>query len=81
MTWKEVVQRKVSMCCSLSEVCEDEVLDRGREKEENAKYIRRLKNKTTGGSDGLVRELLKHGGSGIINSLIRGSNMAGAGCA
>ena len=32
--WKEVVERKVSMtlCSSLSEVCKDEVLDRGIEK-------------------------------------------------
>ena len=64
--WKEVVEGKVSMCSSLSELCEDEVLDRGIEKEEIAKCIRRLKNNKTGGSDGLVGELLKYGGSGMV---------------
>ena len=41
--WKEVVERKVSMCSTLSEMCEDEVLDRVIEKEEIVKCIRRLK--------------------------------------
>ena len=35
--WKEAVERKVSMCSSLSEVCEDEVLDRRIEREETEK--------------------------------------------
>ena len=38
------VERKVSMCGSLSEVCEDEALDGGIELEEIAKCIRKLKN-------------------------------------
>ena len=46
------------MCSSLFEVYEDEALDRGIEKEEIAKLIRRLQNNKTGGSDGVVGELL-----------------------
>ena len=77
--WKEVVERKVSMCSSLSRVCEDEALDRGIEKEEIAKCIQRLKNNKTSGSDGLVGELLKYGGS-VIGAFIW-SSVAGGGCA
>ena len=54
------------MCGSLSKVCEDEALDREIEKEEIVKCICKLKNKKTGGSDGLVSELLKYGGSGMV---------------
>ena len=66
--WKELVERKVSMCGSLSKVCEDEALDREIEKVEIVKYIIicKLKNNRTGGSDGLVGELLKYGGSGMV---------------
>ena len=64
--WKEAVERKVSMCSTLSEVCEDEALDEGIEKEEIAKWIRKLKNKKTGGSDSVVGELLKYGGSSMV---------------
>ena len=64
--WKELVERKVSMCGSLSKVCEDEALDREIEKAEIVKCICKLKNKKTGGSDGLVGELLKYGGSGMV---------------
>ena len=39
--WKESVERKVSMCSSLSQVCEDEALDGRIEKEEIAKCIRK----------------------------------------
>ena len=45
--WKEVVERKVSVCSSLSEVCEDEALDGEIEKEEIAKSIRKVKNNKT----------------------------------
>ena len=64
--WKELVERKVSMCGSLSKVCEDEALDREIEKAEIVKCICKQKNNKTGGSDGLVGELLKYGGSGMV---------------
>ena len=54
------------MCGSLSKVCEDEALDREIEKAEIVKCICKLKNNKTGGSDGLVGELLKYGGSGMV---------------
>ena len=54
------------MCGSLSKVCEDEALDRQIEKAEIVKCICKLKNNKTGGSDGLVGELLKYGGSGMV---------------
>ncbi len=53
------------MCGSLCKVCEDEALDREIEKAEIVKCICKLKNNKTGGSDGLVGELLKYGGSGF----------------
>ena len=61
--WKKIVERKVSMCSSLSGVCGDETLDRGIE---IVKCIRRLRNIKTGSSDGLVGEWLKYGGSGMV---------------
>ena len=50
---------------SMSELCEDEFLDKEIEKGEIVNRIRKLK---TGGirSDGLVSELLKYGGSGMV---------------
>ena len=54
------------MCGSLSKVSEDEALDREIEKAEIVKCICKLKNNKTGGSDGLVGELLKYGGSGMV---------------
>ena len=56
--WKELVERKVSMCGSLSKVCEDEALDREIEKAEIVKCICKLKNNKTGGSDGLVLSMV-----------------------
>ena len=47
--------------CS-SKLCEDEYLDGELCKEEIEKCICKLKNNKTGGSDGLVGELLKYGG-------------------
>ena len=47
----------------MSELCEDEFLDKEIEKGEIVKCI---KNNKTGGSDGLVSELLKYGGSGMV---------------
>ena len=47
----------------------DPVLDREIELQEIARCVRKLKNNKTGGSDGLVGELLKYGGSGMIHLL------------
>ena len=57
--WKEEVESKVSSYGSMSESCEDDRLDIAIEKSEIVKCIRKLKNNKTGGSDGLVGELLK----------------------
>ena len=56
-SWKEEVDEQVSECSSVSKACEDSVLDREIEREEIV------------GSDGLVGELLKYGGSGMIDLL------------
>ena len=45
----------------MSESCEDDHLDIAIEKGEIVKCIRKLKNNKTGGSDGLVGELLSSG--------------------
>ena len=45
---------------------EDEVLDRGMRERRNCKVYSKAKNNKTGGSDGLVRELLKYGGSSMV---------------
>ena len=68
-SWKEEVDEQVSECSSVSKACEDRVLDREIEREEIAVCVRKLKNNKTGGSDGLVGELLKYGGSGMIDLL------------
>ena len=61
-SWKKEVDEQVSECSSVSKACEDSVLDREIEREEIAVCVRKLKNNKTGGSDGLVGELLKYGG-------------------
>ena len=50
----------------MSNACEDSVLDR---EIEPAEIARCLKNHKTGGNDGFVGELLKYGGSGMVNLL------------
>ena len=45
------------------------MLDREIEPAEIARCLHSLKNNKTGGSDGLVGELLKYGGSGMVNLL------------
>ena len=67
--WKEEVESKVEACGRMSGSCEDAFLDKGIEKAEIAKCLRKLKNSKTGGSDGLVGELLKYGGSGMVSLL------------
>ena len=48
-------------------MCEDEALDGGIEKEEIRSEVHSKANKAgAGGSDGLVGELLKYGGSGMV---------------
>ena len=64
--WKDEVESKVDACVRMSGSCEDAFLDKGIEKAEIAKCTRKLKNNKTGGSDGLVGELLKYGGSGMV---------------
>ena len=44
----------------MSNACEDSVLDREIEPAEIARCLHSLKNNKTGGSDGLVGELLKY---------------------
>ena len=53
----------------MSNACEDSVLDREIEPAEIARCLHSLKNNKTGGSDRLVGELLKYGGSGMVNLL------------
>ena len=65
-SWKEEVDKKV---CEFSTVCVENVLDREIDLEEIALCVRKLKNNKTGGSDGLVGELLEYGGSGMVELL------------
>ena len=64
--WKQEVESKIRECCIMSSACEDSILDREIEPAEIARCLHSLK---TGGSDGLVGELLKYGGSGMVNLL------------
>ena len=59
--WKQEVESKIRECCNMSNACEDSVLI------EPARCLHSLKNNKTGGSDGFVSELLKYGGSGMVN--------------
>ena len=68
--WKEEVGDNVKGYSSLSEEVTDSLLDKVIEKGEIAKCLRNLKNSKTGGSDGIVGELLKYGGSaGMVDLL------------
>ena len=67
--WKGEVESKVEACNRMSRSCEDAFLDKELEKAEIAKCRRKLKNNKTGGNDGLVGELLKYGGSGMVSLL------------
>ena len=53
----------------MSEEVTDSLLDKEIEKGELAKCLRNLKNSKTGGSDGIVGELFKYGGSGMVDLL------------
>ena len=45
---------------------ENDRLDRQIDREEIAQCVKKLKNNKTGGCDGIVGELLKYGGSGMV---------------
>ena len=55
----------------MSVTCEDDniILDREIDSAEISRCLRKLKNNKTGGSDGLVGELPKYGGSGMVDLL------------
>ena len=67
--WREEVENIVRGCIELSVACEDNILDREIDSAEISRCLRKLKNNKTGGSDGLVGELLKYGGSGMVDLL------------
>ena len=67
--WKEEVEDNVNGYSSLSEEVADLLLDKEIEKGEIEKCLRNLKNSKTGGSYGIVGELLKYGGSGMVDLL------------
>ena len=67
--WKDEVEDNVNGYSSLSEEVADSILDKEIEKGEIAKCLRNLKNNKTGGSDEIVGELLKYGGSGMVDLL------------
>ena len=60
--WKQEVESKIREFV-------DSILDREIKPAEIARCLHSLKNNKTGGSDGLVGELLKYGGSGMVNLL------------
>ena len=66
---KEEFEENVNDYSSLSEEVTDSILDKEIEKGEIAKCLRNLKNSKTGGSEGIVGELLKYGGSGMVDLL------------
>ena len=67
--WKQVVECRMRDCVSVSSGYEDSVLDGEIETGEISRCLCSLKNNKTGGSDGLVGELLKYGGSGMVDLL------------
>ena len=67
--WKEEVGDNVKGYSSLSEEVTDSLLDKEIEKGEITKCLRNLKNSKTGGSDGIVGELLEYGGFGMVDLL------------
>ena len=65
----EEVEDSVGGYSSLSEEAVDDFLDKEIEKGEITKCVRKLKNYKTGGSDGIVGELLKYGGLRMVDLL------------
>ena len=69
--WRKEVENIVRDCIELSVACEDDnILDREIDSAEISRCLRKLKNNKTGGSDSLVGELLKYGGSGMVDLLL-----------
>ena len=66
--WKEEVDDSVGGYSSLSEEARDAFLEKEREKVK-LQCARKLKNNKTGSSDGIVGELLKYGGCGMVDLL------------
>ena len=65
--WKEEVVSTLETCSILSEVSENVRLDRQIDREEIiAQCVKKQKNNKTGECDGIVGELLKYGGSGMV---------------
>ena len=52
--WKEEVASTLESCSNLSEVSENDRLDRHIDREEIAQCVKKLKNNKTGGCDGIV---------------------------
>ena len=67
--WKREFEDSVDGYSSLSEEAGDAFLDKEVEKGDIAKCVRKHKNNNTGSSDGIVGELLKYGGSGMVDLL------------
>ena len=67
--WKEEVEENVKGYSSLSEEVADSLSDKEIEKGEIVKCLRNLKNSKTGGSDGIIGELLIYDGSGMVDLL------------
>ena len=67
--WKEEVRDNVKGYSSLSEEVTDSLLDKEIEKGEISKCLRNLKNSKICGSDGIVGELHKYGGFGMVDLL------------
>ena len=64
--WRQLVENKVKDYSRMSGACRDDFLDKEIERKEILGCIKRIKNNKTGGSDGLVGELLKYGGMGMV---------------
>ena len=62
-------EENVNGYSSLSEEVADSLLNKEVEKGEIAKCPKNLKNSKTGDSDGIVGELLKYDGSGMVDLL------------
>ena len=64
--WKQLVENKIDEYSRISGSCREDFLDRKIERKEILACIKKIKNNKTGGSDGLVGELLKYGGMGMV---------------
>ena len=69
ISWNQELEDSANGYSSLSEEVADALLGKEIEKGEIAKCLRNLKNRKTGGSDGIVGKLLKYRGSGMVDLL------------